>query len=310
MQKSTSDVVPPNAAATVPDVKSSQVVVPPKNISMCVCGSIAPGITYLPLASITLSASTSSDRPISRHGAVLGVDVADVVVGRGHDAPALDQHGHKRSSPFYSDGVGCIQNLPGSAVNRAPLVPVGRLLERLGGPRGRGRPRRGGPSAHRPTGRPSTKPQGTLVTGRPSSDAGELYGHDQQPVVGRDRVAGAARRSASPARRAGRSRRARARTASAAQFRARAGPVTYAVDGRSRPASSARADVGPVVGEPRAQPGQVDGRSLREHHELRDRRDLLVQRELDRLGAVPGSSASASSQTRGDRRSRPARTAW
>ena len=64
MQKSTSDVVPPNAAATVPDVKSSHVVVPPKNISMCVCGSIAPGITYLPVASITLSASTSSDSPI------------------------------------------------------------------------------------------------------------------------------------------------------------------------------------------------------------------------------------------------------
>jgi hypothetical protein len=34
IQKSTSDVVPPNAAATVPDVKSSHVVVPPKNISM------------------------------------------------------------------------------------------------------------------------------------------------------------------------------------------------------------------------------------------------------------------------------------
>jgi hypothetical protein len=31
---------------------------------MCVCGSIAPGITYLPAASITLSASKSSDWPI------------------------------------------------------------------------------------------------------------------------------------------------------------------------------------------------------------------------------------------------------
>jgi hypothetical protein len=48
----------------VPEVKSSHVVVPPKNISMCVCGSIAPGITYLPAASITLSASKSSDWPI------------------------------------------------------------------------------------------------------------------------------------------------------------------------------------------------------------------------------------------------------
>ena len=65
MQKSISVVVPPNAAAVVPDVKSSHVVVPPKNISMCVCGSIAPGITIFPVASITLSADTSRDSPIS-----------------------------------------------------------------------------------------------------------------------------------------------------------------------------------------------------------------------------------------------------
>ena len=63
-QKSISVVVPPNAAAVVPDVKSSHVVVPPKNISMWVCGSIAPGITIFPAASITLSAVTSSDAPI------------------------------------------------------------------------------------------------------------------------------------------------------------------------------------------------------------------------------------------------------
>ena len=50
MQKSITVVVPPNAAETVPEVKSSHVVVPPKNISMCVCGSIAPGITYFPEA--------------------------------------------------------------------------------------------------------------------------------------------------------------------------------------------------------------------------------------------------------------------
>ena len=65
MQKSTRQVVPPKAAETVPDVKSSHVVVPPKNISMWVCGSIAPGKTYFPAASITLSAWTSSDSPIS-----------------------------------------------------------------------------------------------------------------------------------------------------------------------------------------------------------------------------------------------------
>jgi len=35
----------PNAAATVPEVKSSNVVVAPNGISMCVCGSTPPGIT-------------------------------------------------------------------------------------------------------------------------------------------------------------------------------------------------------------------------------------------------------------------------
>ena len=84
---------------SVPDVKSSHVVVPPKNISMCVCGSIAPGITIFPDASITLSAVTSSDSPISVIDAVLDVDVADVVVGGRDDAPSLDEHGHA-ASPF------------------------------------------------------------------------------------------------------------------------------------------------------------------------------------------------------------------
>ena len=64
-QKSISEVVPPNAADVVPEVKSSQVTVPPNGISMCVWGSIAPGITYLPVASITRSAVTSSDVPIA-----------------------------------------------------------------------------------------------------------------------------------------------------------------------------------------------------------------------------------------------------
>ncbi len=65
MQKSISVVVPPKAAETVPEVKSSHVVVPPKNISRWVWGSIAPGITYFPPASITLSADMSSDSPRS-----------------------------------------------------------------------------------------------------------------------------------------------------------------------------------------------------------------------------------------------------
>ena len=65
MQKSTCVVVPPNAAAVWPDSKSSAVTVPPNGMSRCVCGSTQPGSTYLPDASITRSASTSSDSPIS-----------------------------------------------------------------------------------------------------------------------------------------------------------------------------------------------------------------------------------------------------
>ena len=64
MQKSTCVVVPPNAAAVCPDSKSSIVTVPPNGMSRCVCGSTAPGSTYFPDASITLSAWTSSASPM------------------------------------------------------------------------------------------------------------------------------------------------------------------------------------------------------------------------------------------------------
>src|SRR5438105_3977641 len=57
-------VVPPNAAARVPVSKSSDDFDPPNGMSMCVCTSIPPGSTYLPVASIVLSAATSSDDPI------------------------------------------------------------------------------------------------------------------------------------------------------------------------------------------------------------------------------------------------------
>src|SRR5271157_3526854 len=60
MAKSTMVVVPPNAAARVPLSKSSAEVVPPNGMSRWVCASIPPGITYSPLASITLSAAFAS----------------------------------------------------------------------------------------------------------------------------------------------------------------------------------------------------------------------------------------------------------
>src|SRR5687767_914270 len=46
-------VVPPAMPAAVPEKKSSLATVPMKGSSICVCGSMPPGITYCPPASIT-----------------------------------------------------------------------------------------------------------------------------------------------------------------------------------------------------------------------------------------------------------------
>jgi len=54
--KSTIVVVPPHAAARVPVSNVSAANVPPNGISMCVCASTPPGTTYLPDASIVVSA--------------------------------------------------------------------------------------------------------------------------------------------------------------------------------------------------------------------------------------------------------------
>ena len=58
-------VVPPWAAAIVPDSKSSEEVVPPKGMSRCVCTSIPPGMTSFPEASTTVSAGMLSPWPMS-----------------------------------------------------------------------------------------------------------------------------------------------------------------------------------------------------------------------------------------------------
>src|SRR3990167_7470083 len=57
-------VVPPKAAARVPDSNVSLANVPPNGSSMWVWGSIPPGMTYLPVASMTRSAGTSRSRPM------------------------------------------------------------------------------------------------------------------------------------------------------------------------------------------------------------------------------------------------------
>src|SRR3984885_1200737 len=53
MAKSTRVVVPPMAAARVPVSKSSLEVVPPKGMSKCVCASMPPGNSSMPVASST-----------------------------------------------------------------------------------------------------------------------------------------------------------------------------------------------------------------------------------------------------------------
>src|SRR5580704_19321286 len=58
--KSMMVVVPPQAAARVPVSKVSEANVPPNGISMCVCTSIPPGSTYLPVASMTWSAASAN----------------------------------------------------------------------------------------------------------------------------------------------------------------------------------------------------------------------------------------------------------
>src|SRR5579875_2259997 len=65
--KSTIVVVPPQAAARVPVSKSSTANVPPNGISMWVCTSMPPGMTYFPVASRV--ASTVPARPALTAGA-------------------------------------------------------------------------------------------------------------------------------------------------------------------------------------------------------------------------------------------------
>ena len=58
-------VVPPQAAARVPVSKVSIAAVPPKGSSMWVWASIPPGITYFPVASMTVSTDAATSVPRS-----------------------------------------------------------------------------------------------------------------------------------------------------------------------------------------------------------------------------------------------------
>ena len=98
-QKSTSDVVPPNAAETVPEVKSSQVDgAAERHLDVRVRvdrarDDVLPGrVDHL----VGRDVERLTDQ---RDGAVVDVHVTDVVVGRGDDTAAFDQDGHGFQPP-------------------------------------------------------------------------------------------------------------------------------------------------------------------------------------------------------------------
>ena len=97
MAKSTIDVVPPKAAAIVPDSKSSADVVPPNGMSRWVCTSMPPGSTSLPVASITAIGREVERGADRRDALAVDEDVALIEIGRGDDRPALDEDAHLRS---------------------------------------------------------------------------------------------------------------------------------------------------------------------------------------------------------------------
>ena len=94
--KSTIVVVPPCAAASVPDSKSSMELVPPNGISRCVCASMPPGMMYFPAASIVAIGLPQLGAGLGQRDdlAVLDPDIRDEGIARGHARPVLNQYAH------------------------------------------------------------------------------------------------------------------------------------------------------------------------------------------------------------------------
>ena len=96
--KSTIVVVPPNAAARVPVSKVSLANVPPNGSSMWVWTSIAPGMTYLPAASMVSSAVDAGPRqvrPDGRDRLAVDQDVGGLRALRGDDGAVGDERAHR-----------------------------------------------------------------------------------------------------------------------------------------------------------------------------------------------------------------------
>ena len=99
-------VVPPCAAAIVPVRKSSEASVPPNGSSICVWGSMPPGITSFPTASITWSITFHlhlETRANHRDAFILDQNVRLVVINRGHHTTILDKRFHRFLSTDYTD---------------------------------------------------------------------------------------------------------------------------------------------------------------------------------------------------------------
>ena len=96
--KSTIVVVPPCAAAIVPDLEVVGRVVPPNGMSRCVCTSMPPGMTYLPAASIVVSAAVPAGNvPTAAICSPSIEHVRAVRIRSGHDRAVPDDGSHRRS---------------------------------------------------------------------------------------------------------------------------------------------------------------------------------------------------------------------
>ena len=179
------------------------------------------------------------------------------------------------STPFRAVLVGLyttpVAEARSTGLAGASRSPPGR---RSAGRAGR-RPRPASPEAS-PTGSPSTTPQGTAVTGRPSSAAGEVGTASVQAVVGRDGV---------EPRRRGRHRRRDEQVVAPGSRSNFSRPAAGAQAGHVRrrrqeePGEQPCADIGRSRRGGCASSAGARG-GLGEHEELRDRRDLVVQRDL------------------------------
>ena len=126
MQKSISVVVPPNAAETVPggevvarDGSSEEHLEVRVRVDRARDHVLAGGVDDLVGGNVERLAD-------QRDRAVVDEDVADVVVGRGHDPAALDEYRHE-PQPFVEKRVLCIR-LPRSDRKSLPArTPLPRL---------------------------------------------------------------------------------------------------------------------------------------------------------------------------------------